>query len=335
MKSGKTTKTGYYRRFKIELSPAQTLQQLLNQAVTIEKKIKGRLEALNTNATEFRVIGDVQSKQGFLCGRLLTFERGSYQTVIIDDPEATSLSLQSLVPPLKGKIQQEFVPGILYFAIFENHVAVIQSAALKTSAFEQHLAWLLRSKTGLVEATLPFVLSDEPQKVTKDRIRKSHVKSISFGRPFMEEIQTQVIPTGKNVKANSSKSVSTFSPDPSILQVISNYLSGDELADLGLESGVFDGNLEVWLEIRYPKRQRSHPLEAVKLMDNLSIALRNQDEESVELQLGDGSKIKGTELKISAPIEIKIKDGLVDEAYLYDEMIAWVSKLIKDGMVST
>lgn len=335
MKAGKTNKTSYYRRFKIELNPAQTLQQLLSQALLKEQKIKGRLEALGANATEFRVIGHTETRNGFLCGSLVTFERGSYQTVINDDPEATALSLQSLAPPLKGKVQQQFVPGVLYFVIFENHVAVIQSAALKAGAFEQHLAWFLRSKTNLIEASVPFVLSDEPQKVTRDRIRKSHVRAISFGRPFMEEVATTVPQTGGNTGAKKQKMVTTFSPDPTILEVIRNYLSGDDLSNLGLESGVFDGNLEVWLEIRYPKRQRSHPLEAVKLMDNLSIALRNQDEDAVELQLGDGSRIKGNELKISALIEAKVKDGLVDANALYDEMIAWVSKLIKDGMVST
>lgn len=333
MKAGKTNKTVYYRRFKIDVKPAQNLQQLLGQALTQERKVKNRLEALGSASTEFRVIGEAVQKGAFLCGSLLTFERGSYQTVINDDPEATTLSMDALPPPLKGKVQQQFLAGALYFAVFENHVAVIQSAALKANAFEQHLAWLLRSKTNLVDQTVPFVLSDEPQKVTRERIRKSHVKAISFGKPFMSE-SVALQPAQKGAADQRDKKVKTFTPDPSILGVIGNFLKKDELSDLGLEAGVFDSNLEIWLEIRYPKHQRSRPLQAAKLMDNLSIALRNQDEESVELTLADGSTVKGKELKISNNLEAKISNGIIQTSALYDDMAAWVAKLIKDGMVS-
>ncbi|MBU9215444.1 hypothetical protein KTD55_15405 [Burkholderia gladioli] len=329
-------KTAYYRRAIISPSPKQTLQQLLSHALQQKKKVKERLEPVDAAASAFRVIGGHTTVSGMLCGTVLTFERGAQQLVILDDPEATSLSIGALEPPKKGGVQQQYVPGVLFFVVFENHLAVVHTSHLKTSALEQHLAWLLRSQTSLLTSDQGIVLADEPKKATKDRIRKSHVKSIALGRPFMEsagdggdgESQAGVMQLKKS-------DVSRFKPDSAVINLIKSILPSDRFSKLNLEEAVFDGNLEVWVEIRYPSRSRSQPQDTIKLIDDIAIALRDQDEDSVALKLADGTKIKGSDLKISQPVTLKTVGGVPQEAAFYQSLVDWITSLIRNGMVSS
>jgi hypothetical protein len=330
----RSQKTAYYRRATIVPTSAQTLQQLLQLALNQQKKIKERLEPVDASASHFRVISSSKVVKGVLCGTIVAFERGAFQLVILDDPEATSLTIGALEPPEKDHKQQQYVPGVLFFAVFENHLVVVHSQSLKTSALEQHLAWLLREKTGLLGAQQGLALADEIKKATKDRIRKSHVKALSFGRPFMAapDADTLAATTGIHVKKSD---VSKLEPDSAVVNFIKSILPNDRFAKLNLEDAVFEGNLEVWLEIRYPAHSRSQPADTIKLIDDLAIALRDQDEDSVALELADGTKVKGSDLKISSPLTMKSVGGVPQEEGFYEDMVAWLTSLITNGMVSS
>ncbi|MGF6504704.1 hypothetical protein [Paraburkholderia sp. 32] len=331
----KSAKTAYYRRAAIVPASAQTLQQLVQFALAQQKKVKDRLEAVDASASHHRVISSTKVVGGVLCGTLVAFERGAFQLVIVDDPEATSLPIGALEPPQKDEKNQQYVPGVLFFAIFENHLVVVHSQSLKTSALERHLAWLLRDKVGLLGSQQGLALADEIKKATKDRIRKSHVKALSFGRPFMVPGADEGdLAVTTNVAAKK-KDVSKLEPDHAVVNFIKSILPGDRFAKLNLEDAVFDGNLEVWLEIRYPTRSRSQPADTMKLIDDLAIAFRDQDEDSVALELADGFKVKGSELKISHPLTMASVGGVPQEDDFYADMVAWLSSLIKNGVVSS
>lgn len=301
---------------------------MLSDALTKLDHVRDRLEATDSGATEFRVISASRSEGGFLCGRLTTFERGRFQVVIADDPDATDLPLSAIEPPNKAGIQHQFATGILYFCIFRNHVAVVQSAALKAGRFEQHLAWLLRDKTELLTAQQGVALSDEPQPATRERIRKTHVKSIMLGRPLLEQ------PVIEATTAGSGKAQTRFRGSGPFISLIKDWIEPTQFERLGLEEGVFDGNLEVWIEFRYPKRLRSNPEDAVRLLDDLALALRDIDEDEARLELADGTRIAGNQLKISGKLGITVTDGLIDESELYSSMRGWLEKLIRDGVIT-
>lgn len=301
---------------------------MLSESLTKLDKVKDRLEAVDTNATEFRVVSSSSSVGAFLCGRLTTFERGSYQVVIADDPDAKNLSLSAIVPPEKGGVPHQFTTGMLYFCIFQNHVAVVQSASLKSGGFEQHLAWLLRDKTSILGGLQGVALSDEPQPATRDRIKKSHVKSVLIGRPLMNE-SVVVPPSDTQTKAQTK-----FKGSGSLITLMKDWIEPTQFEKLGLEQGVFDGNLEVWIEIRYPKRIRSRPDDAVRLLDDLALALRDVDAEQTRLELADGTLITGNQLKITGQVEADIVAGLLDEGDLFNNMREWLETLIRDGVIS-
>lgn len=327
-----------YRRCEISPKPGQDLQQLLGAALVKYPKPGDRYEPLNPQSTELRCIGMHVTQDGCLCGYMTSFERGAAQPVVSDDPTAASLRLGALAPPAakKGDAQQQYVPGVLYFVVFKNHVAIVQSQSMRSSSFEAHLNWLLKSKSSEIAATSSFSLSDEAQKATKEKIRKSHVKAIAIGQPLMSEVV--VTTTQPNVSpahtSNSPKPQSKFKPEGPMLDLIKGFFSDqNDFEKLGLNE-VFDGNLEVWIEIRYPKHRRTKPEDAVKLMDTLGMALRDIEGDQVSLELANGHRVSGKELKISGTVEVStLTNKLPDETVLLQQMVAWLTAQIENGVV--
>ncbi|OIQ84247.1 hypothetical protein GALL_339380 [mine drainage metagenome] len=336
MKTKKTTssKAIGYRRCVFNPKNGQTLQQLVSVALRNLSKAEHRMEPLDVQSTEIRVIGKHKVVDKMLCGFLSTFERGKSQAVITDDPQATSLSLGSIPPqPMKGGKNQEYIPGVLFFTIFDNHVALIQNPSLRGSSLESHLAWLLKSKTSTLLATTSIVLSDDAQKATKERIRKSHVKSIAFGQPLMTEFSPPKATISRHQATIQQPEKARFRPSGPIFELLKQYFDDQKFEKLGIDE-IYDGNLEVWIELRYPKFQRSHAEDTVKLMDNLGIGLRDIEGENVSLLLSDGHKVSGSELKISGSIDVSFgANGLLDEDDVWNKMTSWLKSQLVNGVV--
>lgn len=296
--------------------------------------IGSRIEGVGAAALQFRVISDHLFTKKVLCGTFVQFESGAPQMVIINDPFLAVCSLDALTPQKNKGKAQEFVSGALFFAIHETHVVLVQSSSVRANAFEEHLAWLLRAKTQLLPATQALALAGEPQKVTADRIRKSHVQSVSIGRPLMEPVANQV-PVTQVVPGTGRKATTTtkISPSPSMLKAVRDFFTDDPFANMAIEDAVFEGNLEVRLEIRYPKRSRRRPLETFTLMDNLGVALRNQDEGSVELRLADDSVVQGKQLRNTTMLQLRSGSGVPQVRVLYDDMIVWFKSLLDTQVV--
>lgn len=309
---------------------SQSLQQLLATAIGKKAKIQDRLQTIDAAATATRFISRCKEEDGFLCGHLTMFERGSWQIVIADDPNATELTFEAVQPPTDKKTakQQQWVQGALFFVIVKNHVAVVQSQALKASAFEHYLAWLLRDKAELLTAKQGFALVDEPMPATEARIRKAHIKSVRLGRPLLDEAQLDeaVISPGK-------KASHVFKATGAMVQIIKELMDSTQFEKLGLEDRVLEGNLELWVELRHPSRIRSKPEDAVRLLDDLALGLRSLDEDEVQLQLADGTRVKGKDLRVTGDVTFSISKGVPVEIDLFNNMREWLRNQIKNGLV--
>jgi hypothetical protein len=203
-----------------------------------------------------------------------------------------------------------------------------QSPLLRSSSLEAHFAWLLRASTKLLQPDQGLTLSDEPQKATKDRIRKSHVKSLLFGRPVLENSPE----TGTKGSIRNVFRADSAGP---IMSMLKSFVTSADYEKLGLQDGVFESNLEVWIEIRYPKYSRSQTAKSMKLLDDLSIALRDVDQDEVKLTLSDGSVVTGKELKVSGQVDVATDaEGEMIESELYAQMAACLRAWIKNGTVA-
>ena len=329
------TKAVAYRRALITPKQGQTLQQLLSGSLVNLTIASQRTEPLDSQSTEVRLIGHHKVVNNMLCGYLSTFERGKSQPVITDDPTAANLSLGAVPPPpsAKGGKKQEYIPGVIFFAVLDNHIALTQTTTMRGSALESHFAWLLKSKTSALPATTSLVLSDEAQKATKERIRQSHVKSIAFGQPLMSEFKT---PKGTSVDQNNAVQEAEkkrFKPSGPMFELLKQFFDDKKFEALGLNE-VFDGNLEVWIELRYPKSKRSKAEDTIQLMDNLGIGLRDIEGDQVTLQLANGHKVSGKDLKISGNISIASDAaGQPDKEQVWVELTSWLASQVKNGVV--
>lgn len=339
VKNDTARKTVYYRRCVIEGEQKRTLQQLLTSALDSFPLPSNRYEPLNTSGTELRCIGETRVIKNALCGFLTTFERGASQPVVTDDVKASNLKLSSVKPPQPkaGSAPQEYVPGMVYFAVYKNHVALLSTNSMRNSAFELHLNWLLKSRSSLLDPTLAFALSDEAQQATKEKIRASHVKSVALGEPLMEEVNVSVESEEESTtrKGRAKKRKAVFQPAGRGFELIRSFFSNDkDFEQLGLND-IFDGNLEVWIEIRYPKRKRVKPEDSVKLMDKLGIALRDIEGDRVSLQLANGHRVSGKDLKISSPLEvdIDIASRIPKDEELFVKMVSWLRSQLDNGVV--
>lgn len=327
-KSNKTTRKVYYRKTEFTSEQERNLQQMLSTALTNCPTAGDRSETIDTKATEFRVISRYKNHGSFLCGQFTTFTRGSHQTVIEDNPSEKILSHNTVPPPKIEDIQSQFIPGILYFALFENHIVFVQSSAVRLAIFEQHLAWLLRTKFNILDSKDGFYLKDEPQPATKAKIKKSHVKKICVNRSLMTESLS-------NADKNQNK-VTRFRTDNLFINFLKGIINDSpQFEKLGLEDNLYADNLEVWIEIAFPKRQRSKAEDSIRLMDDLGILLRDLDEDQVKLELSDGSIIKGKNFVISTSIDVNLNEkGILNEDEVFSEMCDWLTAQINNGAIS-
>ena len=318
-------KTVTYRKAQFHNVPhGLTLEQLLSTARLKVPTISSRREATDPAASEFRFISDWgAAANAGIHGRLSIIQKSKFPVALLDDPTKQTLPLKEFYPPAG----HDYSPGVSHFVVVNNHVAMTQSTLLRSSALEAHLAWLLRDQTKQLHSEQGLSLSDEPQKATKDRIRRSHVKSVMLGRPIFE---------ASDKGAGDGKRREIFQADTKgpIAQLLQRFIGVENFDKLGLKEGVFESNLEVWIEIRYPKHSRSQTPKSIKLLDELSLALRDVDEEEIKLTLSDGSIVTGKQLKISSQVDVATDKHGLHEDDLYQKMRTCLKDWIKNGIVS-
>jgi len=151
---------------------------------------------------------------------------------------------------------------------------------------------------------------------------------VMIGRPLLQPLAEHAL------EESSQRGMVRFKSSKQTFDMLKSWIDPDKFEKLGLEDHIFNGNLEVWIEIRYPKYQRASQPDSIRLLDNLAIALRDIDESQARLQLSDGSIVHGKELKVSGTIEVESNKGLLNENDIYKQMRGWITTLIKNGVVA-
>ncbi|WP_275628801.1 hypothetical protein [Pseudomonas sp. 273] len=342
------TKTIHYKRAVI--SGGGTLQEILGRVFSegsTAHKVGSRKEIVSTDTNSFRVINHKRDYSGMLFCQMIYFEPGKSQAYITLDEDAESYALDALTnealnnisePEERDRHRREFVDSFLYFGVFENHLVVLQSSALRCRELEAHLGWLIGSFGGVALGTA-IVLQDQPSQATFEKISRSPVKKIHVGSPLTtaqeipegERAQAAISQTGKGeeeIEELSARKVRFF-PTGFAGDVIKAALGADWFNRLDLEEDLDEANLKVSLEITYV-RQTTRTGQQV--IDNIATSLRHVDEADVRIELNGGGEIKGGDLKLSGPISVsKLVNGLLDEGVLYHKMHGWLVGKLRQG----
>lgn len=300
-----------------------SLQAKFSEALSKLKKVGARKEILGNDSSYVRAIIYHRSYANMLFGILASYERGTHQLTVADDDDAEMLTVEQVAPPKNDdNKRQEFLEGVCYFGIAKNHVVLVPSRALGAKPLEHHANWML-AKAGLLASSNRVGLSDQITQATRERIRASHVKEVEIGAPLLDTQELEVQPHVKG------RTVAAFEYGGLGIDILRQVLGVDKVNKMRLADAI-DGNIEVTLKIRY---KRSTTEKAHKLLDNIALAVRNMDEDEVKLKLAGGGTVKGSELKLSAPLSIQARDGIPNPDELFQKMREWLIQQIENQII--
>ncbi|TIH10816.1 hypothetical protein [Pseudomonas leptonychotis] len=340
------SKTIHYKRAVI--SGGGNLQEILGRVFadgSPAHKVGQRKEIVSADTNSFRVVNHKRDYNGMLFCQMIYFEPGRSQAYITLNDEAESYALDALTnealnninePAEREQHRKEFVDSFLYFGVFENHLVVLQSSALRSRELEAHLGWLIGSFGGVAVGTA-IILQDQPSQETFERVARSPVKKIEVGSPVTT---AEVVPEGERVAlpaaaAEEEQGIDArrvrFFPTGFAGDVIKAALGADWFNRLDLEDDLDEANLKVSLEITYVRQTTKM---GQQMLDNIATSLRHVDEADVRISLNGGGEIKGNDLKLSGPVSVsKLDNGLLDEGVLYHKMHGWLVSKLRQGDV--
>lgn len=305
----------------LDSSDKITFQSQLSEALQKLKKMGERKETLGEDARYVRAIIYHRSYANMLFGIMASYEKGTHHLTVNDDDNAEMLTVEQVEP--KGSDQskrQEFLEGICYFCVFNNHVVIAPSRALGAKPMEQYLNWLL-CQAGLLSESNRVGFADQIIQATKNRIKSSHVKQVEIGAPLLDFSQSQEIASGKAIQDIRLDGIG--------LNILRQIFGSDKLSQMNLIDAV-DGNIEVTLKIRY---NRATTEKAHNVLDNIALAVRNLDEDEVKITLDGGGTVKGSDLKLFTLLSVQASNGIPNPDQLFEKMREWLLQQIENQIV--
>lgn len=297
--------------------PIGNLQDALIAALAKKPQAKQRQETVGAgNPPRYRVIGQHFAFKKALVGVLMAYEPGSKAASLVNDPSATQLTIDHFsAPPAPDGKTREWLEGMLYFLVLENHLVFIQSMSVRHEQLEEHLGWLLAHDP---KKPVIVTLADQPPTHVANLIQKNHVKSLVVGGALMAPASNTTEVVQKD----------TFKVEGRLLDAVKAMLDTDKQG-FKWHDGL-DGNLEAKLQLTF---RRSTTDSAQRLLDNLAVAFRKAEGVDTELILANGDRITQDELRLVSKRGIEAKDGVLNATAAFDEMYNWLNSLANSGQL--
>jgi len=302
-------------------SEGRDLQSLLQRAIRKLPAALDRHRPVDEQESAFHALNHHRSQDGALFSEVVQYTQGQHQQMLVKAPNAPEYGLEEYPPPENSDgHEREFLGSQLFFVVDHNHVALVQSQALSSRHLERYLRWLLAERLDLLEQEERFFLADQVAPKEKERITRSHAKKIRLGADLVTRAElpqsearelVQHIPYGRGAE-------------------LLRAAFGDRWKAMAHFSDALDeANIEVALEIRYKYRTTPN---AQEFLDQVAISLRHAEPEDVEVELSDGGKIKGNDLRLSAKLRVEANNGRVDRQQLCEQMTDWLRQQIDRGV---
>lgn len=208
--SERRTKTLTYKHIKFHESGPE-LKGLLEKALTRHDTVGARRQSLAPDGEPpiWRLIGQSSIEKEFIFGVLVQYVPGSNPVVLTDDESAKSITVEQMaVPRTDDGKRREPLEGMLFFAVIENHLVLMQSSALRADHLEKHLLWLLHHSKAL-EGTNTMQLMDSPPKQVREKMAVHKVKSLDFGGELLPASVFTAAQSDTNVSANTVATVTS------------------------------------------------------------------------------------------------------------------------------
>lgn len=309
-------KSFYYKRATFQdlnLDLEHSLRSILKEFHSIGK----RKETFGKDENYIRVILDHNATDDtMLFGVLAGLEKDTHQPAISDDDNAETLSIKQIAPTKDDDNKKmDFIEGLCFFGIKENHVVIMPSRALNSAALEAHINYLINKAN--FSNIKKVSLADHFSKEISEKIKEYGVKKINFGAdlnspvPHYDTDQLEEIPIGTK-----------------FFTLLTDML-GNNSSGLNLQESL-KGDIKFVLSI---KHNRSPGKESLLFMEQIANAFRNIEGDIFSLELGKGFKVKGDLLRISRSFNILTISGIPETADVYKKMKDWLHSLLVENLI--
>lgn len=315
------SKVLHYRQAKF-MQPGGNLESMVGAALEKLSLVDQRLEHLQGD--DYRLVNDSLQSMAMIFGNLMTFEEGTNKLLLDVDRKVKTLNVRQLPPPSIGGKKSEFLDSVLYYGIKQNHVVLMQSAALKTKQFEQHINWLLR-EAKVIDTDDYVTLDDSPKPEAKKQLAKAHVKSVNIISPL-------AAPEGYEPAAATISNAKRLDVTPKgrAVDILRSLLGESELKKLPLTDAL-DANLRVSVSVTY---NRTTTETGQRALDSIANLLRHMDEDDVAIEVPGIGILRGSDLKLSESINIETFAGNVNQKDLFPKMHDWLKRLVEQRLIS-
>jgi hypothetical protein len=291
------SKTVHYKRARFigetrGITLAQALDVAISRGRPMDRLEKTAVEGEEQDPDEpdkLRVINACYRSGSMIVGPFLDYTHGGATLVLTLDPTADELSIEELPPPDK----KQHVGGILYFGVRDNHVLLVQTSSLRSGHFENHLNWLLKEHTHVLDDSCRVFIEDEPQRQLTDKLDVDWIElhtPISVSK-FLETEKTPKGPIGRLIHA--------FQQEVSLRGTFYERLSPEEALRLQ----------DVELSLKIKRKGRGQKRTGPSLVDEIAHTLRHIDDIDFVLQTTGGATITNKELKLAQSFPIQCKPG--------------------------
>ncbi len=324
------TKTVNYRRCEAEAPAGTAAGEKFNLQELLEMVLKSGhrpwIRPVGMSGTESQFLAHLVHKQGCICGSLLLC--ASRLIPLVDANEKDGSTWEDTIEPKDshGKLRK-LQEHALFFAVKENHLAIVQSKELAIAQLQDFLVWLIHTQEKL-KTNWSFHLLNLPAKSALEKLKDRPIRAVKIGKSAFWMEKTAV-PQEEGSASKRQRYVKTLKTDPLLFGMLKQFINDDELIG-ELEKSKDPGSVYVDVEIRYRSRSEK---QAQHLMRAMAATFGDHAELSPEIRLEGNQKIKGEELTISDTLDIQCPGGNLSKDDAMTRVAEWLVQSIKSGKV--
>lgn len=338
------TKTLHYRRAKlVNYNGVYNLEELLRRALSKATKVGHRYLEVLTDDTDVGGDGEEPSKSKLFINHhtylwgiqfcdLIKYTDDTNANVVTVDNNAEFLNIEQFAPATTddGK-KREFLDSVMYLGVFKNHLAIIQSATLRTRDLERYLNWFLKQTGALPEGHI--LLTTQVTKQVQNKIEKNNIKSIKVGAPLIDTVDDKPIEMIREMEFFDTKSIK-IKPKGRGLDMLMGALGSNNILlkefgidpDLLAEDAIDGSDIQVSLELTYKRKATK---KSKQILNNVSNAMRHSHPDDVVIDIENVGRLTGSALNIKKNLSVRYYNGVIDPEDLYLKIQTWMKEQIE------
>lgn len=274
-----------------------------------------------------RFLNNYRPTAANLFGTFLVYEQDAHQALLSNMGHVADVEVAQ-EPPDAG---EQFLKGILYWLIVNDHLFAIQSASLRIPSFEQHLEWLLRlSNTLPPDEEIELIAEFDRGAVGGDldvRRVAVHGRIVSPVRADELAANVQLVEQERirKVAAQRGLPISRAKALAILRALFPNGDTADRLYNEIPADGELDYNFELMLKTRDLEARRRFNRE-------LQRDLRDAEDGQVRAVGPDGT-MSGDDIRLHMTMPVQLVGNLLSIEDAREQLITVYDRFLADGKI--